>query len=68
MREGLDRLLEGTGLSYRFGGLDEMAASIILAQIQALPPIDVGATKRTDVETTDPDDKKAYSADCGAIT
>ncbi|MBL1257874.1 TonB-dependent receptor [Methylocystis sp. Sn-Cys] len=78
MREGLDRLLEGTGLSYRFGGPDEKAVSIILAQndrgarsdagFQALPPIDVGATKRTDVEATNPDDKKAYSADRGAIT
>ncbi|MBG0811572.1 TonB-dependent receptor [Methylosinus sp. H3A] len=53
VREGLDRLLWGTGLTYRFGGPDETAVSIILAQndavrsdaggAEALPPIDVGA-------------------------
>lgn len=53
MREGLDHLLSGTGLIYRFGGPDAKAVSIILAQndgvrsdasgAEALPPIDVGA-------------------------
>jgi iron complex outermembrane receptor protein len=52
MHEGLDHLLEGTGLTYRFGGPDAKAVSIILAQndavrsdagAEALPPIDVGA-------------------------
>lgn len=71
VREGLDRLLDGTGLSYRFGGPDAKAVSIMLAQndtgvrsdangAEALPRIDIGAEKR--------DEKKAYSADRGAIT
>jgi outer membrane receptor for ferric coprogen and ferric-rhodotorulic acid len=71
VREGLDRLLEGTGLTYRFGGPDGKAVSIVLAQndtgsrhdangAEALPPIDIGPEKR--------DEKKAYSADRGAIT
>ncbi|HEY8066277.1 MAG TPA: TonB-dependent receptor [Methylosinus sp.] len=55
LREGLDRLLVGTGLTYRFGGPDEKAVSIILAQndtvrsdaggAEPLPPIDVGAER-----------------------
>jgi iron complex outermembrane recepter protein len=56
MREGLDQLLDGTGLTYRFGGPDEKAVSIILAQndivrndasgAEQLPTIDIGAEQR----------------------
>jgi outer membrane receptor for ferric coprogen and ferric-rhodotorulic acid len=69
VRDGLDRLLSGTGLTYRFGGPDAKAVSIILAQSGAilndaqaekLPPIDIGAQTK--------DEKTAYSADRGAIT
>jgi iron complex outermembrane receptor protein len=52
MKEGLDRLLRGTGLGYRFSD-NGRSVSIILAQndgvrsdaggAEALPPIDVGA-------------------------
>lgn len=69
VRAGLDRLLNGTGLTYRFGGPDAKAVSIILAQndsvlndaqAEKLPPIDIGAKTK--------DEKRAYSADRGAIT
>jgi iron complex outermembrane receptor protein len=57
IREGLDQLLDGTGLTYRFGGPDEKAVSIILAQndtgvrsdaggAEQLPTIDIGAEQR----------------------
>jgi len=55
VKDGLDRLLGGTGLSYRFSD-DGESVSILLAQndtgmrndagAQALPPIDVGAEDR----------------------
>jgi iron complex outermembrane receptor protein len=54
--DGLDRLLEGTGLSYRIAPTSR-AISILIAQndamrndagAEALPPIDVGAAERRD--------------------
>jgi len=54
LREGLDRLLSGTGFTYRFADVDG-GVSIVLAQAdngvrsdtgaEPLPPIDVGAEK-----------------------
>ena len=46
LREGLDRLLVGTGLTYRFGGPDEKAVSIILAQNDTGARSDAGAPSR----------------------
>jgi iron complex outermembrane receptor protein len=57
LREGLDRLLSGTGFTYRFAGVDG-DVSIVLAQAdngvrsdaqaQALPAIDIGAERAAD--------------------
>jgi outer membrane receptor for ferric coprogen and ferric-rhodotorulic acid len=82
VRDGLDRLLSGSGLSYRLSG-NGRAVSIILAQAgrtmsdasprgaTALPPIEVGADHRADNAGNGSGrgaGKTAYAAERGAIT